>query len=128
MKPFNEHDTKAWDDKTKQNLHGDVILERIESLPKEFDSLKDEPQQALAYGEATGHIHKLFRMPDREGSELPTFKLKITENGERYLKVLEPTILKHQEHSPRVIQPGNYKIGIQREYDPYSKIVRRVID
>jgi hypothetical protein len=127
MKPFNEHNEQAWDFKHSQELHGDVILEKVESLPKDFNKMKSEPKAALAYGEVTGHLHKLFRFGEEHGAA-PAFDLRIGDDGIKWLKVDEPTVVKHQEHSPRVIPPGIYKIGIQREYDPFTKLARKVVD
>jgi len=44
------------------------------------------------------------------------------------LRVVNPVLLKHQEHSPIKLPPGDYKIGIQREYDPFEQIIREVAD
>jgi hypothetical protein len=129
MKPFNEHNESEWTfKKSKQNLHGDVIVEKINDLPADFESMKAEPQGALAYGEHTGHLHKLFRMQDPDLMDAVSFDLRIDKAGNRWLKVEAKTAVKHQEHSPRVIPPGFYKIGIQREYDPFTKLARQVQD
>lgn len=128
MKPFNEHEEpKQWNFKDGQELHGDVIVEKIEDLPESFEFMKKEPMDALAYGEASGHIHKLFKMTDLPSGSY-AFDLREKDDGTKYLKVIEPVVLKHQEHLPRIIPPGNYKIGIQREYDPFLKIARQVVD
>jgi len=126
MKNFNEHNQQTWDFNTGQELHGDVIIERIEALPSDFDKMKPEPMDALAYGESTGHLHKLFRMTDETIGQ--TFQLRIADDGVKYLKVDEPCVLKHQEHEPRVIPAGLYRIGIQRQYDPFTKLISRVVD
>ena len=129
MKAFNEHNEAEWTfKKSKQNLHGDVIIEAVKELPSDFESLKKEPQSALSYREHTGHLHKLFRMQDADLPDSVSFDLRVDKNGNRWLKVEAKTILKHQEHSPRVIPPGFYKIGIQREYDPFTKLARQVQD
>lgn len=112
----------------KQALHGDVIIEKIDKLPKEFDKLEKEPKDTLAYGEVTGHSHKLFRMSDLPVDGAAAFDLRVSPDGFRYLKVAEPVEVRHQEHDPRVIPPGIYRIGIQREYDPYTKLIRQVAD
>lgn len=127
MKKFNEHGRTEWDFTTKQNTHGDVIIEKA-SLPVEFASLPKEEKDTLAYGEATGHSHRLFRIPDKEGADLPSFDLRVGVDGNRWLKVFKPTELKHQEHDVRVIPPGEYKIKIQREYNPWTKLIRKVVD
>ena len=102
-------------------MHGDVVIYRVEDLPEDFESLKKEPYDCLAYGEATGHAHKLF-----DG----VFDLKIDHQNPsvRHLRVAEPVKLRHQEHKEITLRPGNYRIGIQREYDPFEKRIREVAD
>ena len=102
-------------------MHGDVAIYRVEELPREFLTMKKEPHGCLAYGEATGHAHKLF---DGE------FDLRVdpVETTVRHLRVIEPVKLRHQEHKEVTLLPGNYRIGIQREYDPFEKRIREVAD
>ena len=120
MKAFNENGVQRPIFKSGDYaLHGDVILERISELPKEFKNFEKSKDGALAYGELTGHLHQL------QGK---AFDLRTDPNGIKFLHVLEPTPAKHQEHSPIVIPPGEYKIGIQREYDPFAKRARQVVD
>lgn len=124
MKPFNEHSPKL-DTKCEINdwlCHGDVVITRIEILPEDFSSGTVEPMKALAYGEATGHLHQL------QGEPGVDFDLRVNKTGERHLRIVNPTMLKHQEHSPMLLHPGVYRIGIQREYDPFEKLTRSVID
>ena len=128
MKNFNENNIKEWDFKTGQHLHGDVVVTSIENLPDDFDSMKIESNSALAYGEATGHVHKLFRMSDPDLPNKVSYDLRVDDKGDRWLKVIEPVVLKHQEHEPRIIPCGLYKINIQREYDVFSNAIRRVVD
>jgi hypothetical protein len=124
-KPFNEHGTKNIDAMTvgQYALHGDVIIQRVEAVPENFSAMEVEPNSCLAYGELTGHAHKLFGTPgvDFDVRVNPTTK-------ERHLRVVNPVALRHQEHSPIVLPPGDYKIDIQREYDPFEKLVRQVAD
>lgn len=101
-------------------IHGDVIVERVETLPLEFVTFTELKDNTLALGEATGHMHKLFG----EGVELreePVTKVK-------YLRLVQPAALRHQEHREITLPPGNYKIGIQREYSPWEKLTRQVAD
>ena len=124
MKPFNEHGTKIVEsiEIGEYILHGDVIIEKVMSLPVDFNTDNKEPKNALAYGEATGHIHQLQGEPGID------FDLRINIRGERHLRIIRPTMLKHQEHSPIKLPIGDYKIGIQREYDPFEKLTRSVVD
>lgn len=124
MKPFNEHGTQeAKLEVGDYVLHGDVIIQRVDKLPEDFSKLATEPKNALAYGEVTGHVHQL------QGVQGADFDLRVNEQTkERFLRIVEPTALKHQEHGPIILLPGDYKVGIQREYDPFSKLIRQVAD
>lgn len=124
MKPFNEHDPRITHNCEIGDwmMHGDVVITRVADLPKDFKSGEIEPMKALAYGEATGHIHQL------QGEPGVDFDLRVNKTGKRHLQIVNPTMLKHQEHSPMLLQPGNYEIDIQREYDPFEKLTRSVID
>lgn len=124
MKPFNEEkalkrkDLKIGD----WGFHGDVFFEVVKPT-KGFDSMQELEEPVLAYGEATGHLHKIIGDPkDFSLRECPKTKTK-------YLRVVKNAVLlKHQEHRVEEFTPGDYKIGIQREYDPWSKQIRRVAD
>jgi hypothetical protein len=123
VKPFNEHGTQIADMQPGEYaLHGDIIIERISELPAEFHTAELEPLACLGYGEATQHIHSL------QGEPGVDFTVKILPTKERLLHIVRPTALKHQEHSPIILQPGYYKTGFQVEYDPYEKLKRSVID
>lgn len=125
-KQFNEHNPQEIKKHESGNyaLHGDVILFMVNESerPGNFENLPKEPNNALAYGELTGHIHQIFGEPG-------DFDLRVDEQTKtRHLRVVRPVTLKHQEHSPIKLPPGDYRIGIQREYDPFSKIIRQVAD
>lgn len=111
-----------------QCLHGDVIIEKINNLPSDFNSMKDEPNNALAYGEVTGHSHMLFRLNEHGMEAGGGFSLKQSNDGTKFLLVDQPIEVRHQEHDPRIIPPGKYKIGIQKEYDVWNKRLREVAD
>jgi hypothetical protein len=128
MHAFKTKNSKELEFKRPQALHGDVIIEKIKSLPKDFEEMEKLEDDCLAYGEATGHSHKLFRMMDPELPTAVSFDLRIAKDGTRYLHVENKTELRHQEHDPRVIPPGDYKISIQREFDPFEKLTRKVTD
>lgn len=125
MKPFNEHGTQTVKDHKPGDyiLHGDVILFMVTGTPEGFETMKPEPMNALAYGELSGHLHQV------QGRCGIDFDLRVNEQTkERHLRVVNPVLLKHQEHSPIKLPPGDYKIGIQREYDPFEQIIREVAD
>lgn len=102
-------------------MHGDVYLVPVTKTPEIASPVK-EPNSCLAYGEFTGHAHKLF------GGEYELTADSSNPLRALHLRVITPTSLRHQEHTPIVIPPGDYTIGIQQEADPFEDIMRNVAD
>lgn len=71
----------------------------------------------LAYGEVTGHAHTI---------ESDTAQLMETADGRRFLKLVAPETLTHDEHSALEIPAGTYEVIIQSEYSPEA--IRNVAD
>lgn len=96
---------------------GEVLLIRIakKTLPTGLKA-KDN---VLAYGEATGHHHRL----DRNAQVL-------TDGAVQFVVVdaVEGSVLQHEEHKPVAVPQGAYKVTIQREYDILRDEVRSVQD
>lgn len=96
---------------------GDVLIKRIKAIPQNMATKKRE-NGVLAYGEVTGHSH---RVEVQEQAEV----LEVGEN--LYLRVSEDGVrIVHDEHAPIVLPAGNYEITIQREYSPEA--IRNVAD
>ena len=94
--------------------HGDVMIAAAEAIPPEA---RRKQSVVLAYGEITGHSHRI---------ETPE-KVEVWEyRGERFLKILAPTRVIHEEHRPISLEPGIYRVWQQREYTPEA--IRRVMD
>lgn len=122
-KPFNEHGGQVarFKEMGDEALHGDVILTKAQA-PDGFEKMEPVKDSCLAYGEATGHMHAIIGEPHQyDLRECPKTKV-------RHLRVVEPVLLKHQEHEKIQLPPGDYRIGIQREYDPWEKLTRQVAD
>jgi len=124
MKPFNESKKPRVPEMKNAGdyvLHGDVVIEKVSEVSTEFCDLKKSKDSTLAYGEVTGHIHQL------SGGE---FDLRIDKKNpaNRHLKVVTPVLLRHQEHLPILLPPGEYITRIQKEYDPFEKKIREVQD
>lgn len=95
---------------------GDVLLARVEALPKTAQRKAVEERIVLAWGETTGHAHAI----DARFA-------KLYQNGaERFIEALDGAILVHEEHSAITLKPGIYRVVQQREYVPGSS--RLVID
>ena len=87
----------------KQYRHGDVIITKVEVLP---DGVKKLSRKELAYGEVTGHAHRI-----------DVGQLFETRDGNLYLKVDEITKVSHEEHKTITLEKGVYFIGQARQYD-----------
>lgn len=105
--------------KQQYGFHGDVHVISVGSIPKDAKATKEV---VLEYGEVTGHAHRLNGMP---GETFTVFKTKA---GAKYLRVVHPVDLSHEEHHTRVIQPGDYEIRRTREADHMSGVTRQVAD
>lgn len=103
--------------------HGDVIVRAVASIPK---GAKPRAGGVLQEGEHTGHAHRLH--PTTEViTQAPGFSL-FEKDGTIYARIDALTALRHEEHKEILLAPGNYKIGIIREYDPFEKVIRNVMD
>lgn len=108
------------DKTTNSNLkylqQGDVLIIPCD-IPNEAKEIKGN---ILQEGEHTGHAHRLF-----DGSHAMYYD----ENAAvKYFKVITPVTLKHEEHHAFEIPPGEYRVGIVKEYDPFEKLTRDVMD
>jgi hypothetical protein len=118
---------------------GDVVIKRIDKLPEE-STLVPVPQEkgkvVLAHGEVTGHMHAIsepfvhhFRMAVDTQSRLDeSMKGSLPGGwfaGDTFLKVAQTVVLRHDEHAPVEIPPGDYVVRRQREY---KRSVHRVAD
>lgn len=95
--------------------HGDVIVAAVESIPEDAPR---RPAAILAWGEATGHSH---RIADARTAE-------VFDGGDAFgfLRVTADTaLLVHDEHKPITLPRGTYRFWQQREYSPKEiRVVR----
>jgi hypothetical protein len=87
---------------------GDVLLERIAEFALPSDAVLI-PHLIVARGEATGHAHQIRDL---------TAAQQLLIAGFRYLRVVRPTALEHEEHARVPLEPGLYRVRLQREYTP----------
>lgn len=100
---------------------GDVLIIPVEKMPKDCESVRrDKGRVVLAYGEVTGHAHAITS----RNAELYTEKAP---KPRTFLRVVKTeALLRHEEHAPVQLPPGNYEVIHQREYTPEE--IRRVAD
>lgn len=103
-----------------QARQGDVFIERVDAAPgKARPVARDGERVILAAGEVTGHHHAVI---DRD-VEL----LSVADEADRWLRVgADGATVVHEEHGPIALEPGIYRVRIQREYSPEA--IRNVAD
>ena len=95
--------------------HGDVMIGRVDALP---ENAKKRGNVILAYGESTGHSH---RVAD------PTTATLFEVDDLLYIKVIKaPAQVVHEEHATIALPEGIYRVWQQREYSPEE--IRRIVD
>lgn len=119
--------------KTIKGHQGDVQLKSIAKLPKEAKKIEHKP---IALGEHSGHEHIVT-------GDVELYEL----NGVTYAAVgSDGAMLQHvhesnfkgnysikkelpkADHKPLVLEPGVYEFFIQGSFNPYKKIMEKVID
>jgi hypothetical protein len=96
--------------------HGDVLIAKINSLPKDLKQLNTN---VIQEGEHTGHAHRITS---------GNFKLFRANDGTMFLDAGTPLSLSHEEHNTGIIESGFYRIGITKEYDYETNELRNVLD
>ena len=99
-----------------QQRQGDVLLVPA-TLPEAATAITTTGDVILAYGETTGHAHRI-----KESAKVRVWSA----GAERFLQVMETTALTHEEHAPITLLPGVYKLPQQVEYSPRE--LQRVAD
>lgn len=103
----------------EQLQQGDTIYQKLDSLPHGLNRVERKSGAVIiAEGEHTGHAHRIF--------DAETFLFEL--NGKRYLENKKPVTVTHEEHHPITIPSGIWELGIVREKDWLSGMVRKVID
>lgn len=97
--------------------HGDVLISQVVALPAGSQpvKLKQGDGVTLAYGEITGHSH---RIQQTNAAQL-WVQDKGVQGSEMFLEVTAPSAtLVHEEHHAIELPKGVYRVWKQREYRP----------
>jgi hypothetical protein len=92
--------------------HGDLLIVKS-SVPAHAMEVGDS---VLAYGEITGHSHKVRGAAVLERDDV------------RYISAPNGAMVTHEEHNTIQLPPGEWEVIRQREYDPYEQAARQVAD
>lgn len=109
----------------QQAAQGDLLITRVENLPKMVKSIKSENGKFILAHSETGHHHSIAERPGVEffGTDDPLVS---------YLRVIDDVevTLEHERnfdtHESLLLKGGTYEIRRQREYTPQGW--RRVAD
>jgi hypothetical protein len=103
---------------------GDVLFLPVAAIPG--GERKKRENGVAAYGEVTGHSHRLADLATAEVFELGEgLFVRVSDEGISIGGEPGATFV-HEEHGPANLSPGNYEIRIQREYSPEE--IRNVVD
>ncbi len=114
--------------------HGDMVLVKVsEAYLKENGYTVKTPVDKLVVGlgEVTGHSHDVIPTSD---CEILQYSKKEGELDDANADVLVFELIKgvglitHEEHNAIALEKGIYTRLIQRAYDPWEEISRRVAD
>jgi hypothetical protein len=106
---------------------GDVLIERIESIPESATKQPPSDRIILALGEVTGHHHCLCLPEPADWWKTDETKPSTTGlAGEIFFDLAAPAEITHQEHAKIALAPGKYRVTRQREYAPGA--IRNVAD
>ena len=107
---------------TKQHIirQGDVLLLSVAAIPNDARDVTPEGDVILAYGEVTGHAHRITQTKAAP-------KVRVWDAGaERFLQVIESAQLTHEEHGAVTLEQPVYQQIFQVE--ERGEEVRRVAD
>lgn len=120
MTQKNKPKTTVKEKKEVYYQQGDVLLFRVDSIPKGTVAKADN---AVAYGEVTGHSHKM------KGKAKVLVKKKTKKTPEEtYVEVEKASNIEHEEHKPLKIPKGKYKAKIVRERNHFLSKTQSVVD
>lgn len=113
---------------------GDVIGQSIRKLPNKAIKISNKP---IAYGEHSGHQHILTGDVEMFEFEGKIFTV-IGNDGARLQHIHESKMktelwtstkeIEKADHNSHLLPKGIYEFFIQNSYNPYSKLMEKVID
>ncbi len=103
-------------------IHGENVFIPVNKMP---EGKTTKHKMYIAGHSETGHHHVLESKTDFE-------ILEAKDNDELYIRLFAPANVVHKKsheiHETKVLQPGVYKRTFATEYDPFTKVIRRIFD
>jgi len=106
-----------------QQRQGDLLFVNVSTSNFEQGKKKSKPYKTniLAYGEVTGHCHKIT-------TPIDDAKMFVTEDGDILISSDKDVVIGHDEHGSITLPPGEYHMTRQREYDWATEETNKVKD
>ena len=98
---------------------GDVLLVQVDKIPNGAVEFKVKGDVVLAYGEVTGHAHRI-KQGEKPSARIYDF------GAERYLRIAERVALTHEEHTAIFLDVGTYRQAYQ--FEEKRAEIQRVAD
>lgn len=120
--------------KTIKGHQGDVMFKSLSSLPSNAIKIPNKP---IALGEHSGHQHvltgdvelfefegRLYAVVGSDGAMLQ----HVHESNFKQADYRSTRELQKADHRPHRLPEGVYEFFIQNSYNPYKKLMEKVID
>ena len=102
--------------------HGDLLIRKVSVIP---NSARIISTNILAYGEKTGHHHKISGSHQMYQIDEPNVNPK---QPTKYFDAKEKVKLTHQEHNTITIPKGLYVVVNERQFNPFENVSIQVLD
>lgn len=115
--------------------HGDMTIFKVSLDQVSGMETKEMKKLTLGLGEVTGHSHEVFALDDStiiEHHNVAGYdSVEIRELVEReniFFEVKGSAVIMHEEHGPITLEEGVYLRTVQRQYNPFTKVLEKVRD
>lgn len=118
----------------KKLIQGDVCLIEVDAKSIDLTNAIRDEKGILAYGEKSGHAHvltektELVRIDGKMYVVVPGFDSKEVRDNPELRHIHLPT-KRQADHAPLKLEHGKvYEVRIQNQFNPFSRLMEKVID
>ena len=115
--------------------HGDMTIFKVSKTQVSGMEAKELKKLTLGLGEVTGHSHEVFALDNstiiehHQVSGYDTTELRdLVERENIFFEVKGSAVIMHEEHGPITLDEGVYLRTVQRQYNPFTKVLEKVRD
>lgn len=115
--------------------HGDMTIFKVSKTQVSGMEAKELKKLTLGLGEVTGHSHEVFALDNstiiehHNVSGYDTTELRdLVERENIFFEVKGSAVIMHEEHGPITLEEGVYLRTVQRQYNPFTKVLEKVRD